>query len=190
MDSILFLGPSLFWEKRVLYLVCVSSPSTPNSSALFGKNVEEKLTSVPTALTPTCSGLWRCPLPPPTSSLACWREGALPAQSCIPPPPAPPSLIYSNLLTSAPLIWEGSRVPLPAAFWCGLGGGRACVQPGWRLILLFLWLVLCLCSLAFAEREKKCEQSRRRWENGSKPQCALPQPTTFPLVVGNPYPAK
>lgn len=67
LDSILFLGPSLFWEKRVHFLVCVSPPSTPNSSALFGKNVEEKLTSVPTALTPTVVAFGDAPcLPPPT----------------------------------------------------------------------------------------------------------------------------
>lgn len=49
----------------------------------------------------------------------------------------------------------------------------------------------CVCVLWHLLREKKkCEQSRRRWENGSKPQYALPHPTTFPLVVGNPYLAK
>lgn len=44
-----------------------------------------------------------------------------------------------------------------------------------------------VCVLWYLLREKKCEQSRR-WENGSRPQCAPPH--TFPLVVGNPYLAK
>nr|KAF6359779.1 GDP dissociation inhibitor 1 [Myotis myotis] len=61
---------------------------TTNSSALYGKNMEEKLTSAPTALTPTVVAFGDAPcLPPPP--LVCWREGALPAQSFIlrPSPP-------------------------------------------------------------------------------------------------------
>lgn len=51
--------------------------------------------------------------------------------------------------------------------------------PGWRFILSVLFLVFVFVSSGTCWGRKKCEESKRRWGNGSKSQCALPHLLPF-----------
>lgn len=97
-DSILFLGPPLFFS------LCMSVP--PPLLILLpclGRTWRKSFLLPPLLLTPTVVAFGDAPcLPPPT--LLCVGEKG-PSQhkvaSPAPPPPPPPLLIYSNLLTLA-----------------------------------------------------------------------------------------
>lgn len=98
LASILFLGPSLSWEKRVPLLVCVSCPD-PKFFCSVWEEHGGKADFCPHCSYSHCSGLWRCPLPPPTTACVLERRG--PPSTKFHPSSLPTLLIYSNLLTSA-----------------------------------------------------------------------------------------
>lgn len=110
---------------------------------------------------------------------------------CVSLPPTPNSSApvregNAVLLPCSLLVRPGAveQLPWPAG-QPGRGEGLG-VAPSEVELVVFVSCFF-VCVLWYLLREKKCEQSRR-WENGSRPQCALPH--TFPLVVGNPYLAK